>query len=115
MMERYQQQMADIINSSTTKTTITLARQSGKQTYSWYDESANTEFDKRYNWCLENLGPATDYPPRWWPVDLGRGSFRFRNTAANDWALTFLPDFDIMCESKGKNLASRALYEQWIN
>jgi UV DNA damage endonuclease len=38
----------------------------------------------------------------------------FWNTAANDWALTFLPDFDIMCESKGKNLASRALYEQWI-
>lgn len=37
----------------------------------------------------------------------------FWNTAANDWALTFLPDFDIMCESKGKNLASRALYEQW--
>jgi hypothetical protein len=27
--------------------------------------------------------------------------------------LSFLDDFDIMCESKGKNLASRALYEQW--
>ena len=38
----------------------------------------------------------------------------FWNTAANDWAITFLPDFDIMCESKGKNLASRALYEHWI-
>jgi UV DNA damage repair endonuclease len=38
----------------------------------------------------------------------------FWNTAANDWALTFLDDFDIMCESKGKNLASRALYKQWI-
>ena len=37
------------------------------------------------------------------------------NTAVNDWALSFLPDFDIMCESKGKNLASRALYEQWCN
>jgi UV DNA damage endonuclease len=37
----------------------------------------------------------------------------FWNTAANDWALTFLSDFDIMCESKGKNLASRALYEHW--
>ena len=36
------------------------------------------------------------------------------NTATNEWALTFLDDFDIMCESKGKNLASRALYEQWI-
>lgn len=28
------------------------------------------------------------------------------NTAANDWALSFLKDFDIMCESKAKNLAS---------
>jgi UV DNA damage repair endonuclease len=35
------------------------------------------------------------------------------NTATNDWVLGFLDDFDIMCESKGKNLASRALYEQW--
>ena len=37
------------------------------------------------------------------------------NRATNEWALTFLDDFDIMCESKGKNLASRALYEQWIS
>lgn len=37
----------------------------------------------------------------------------FWNTAANDWAITFLDDFDIMCEAKGKNLASRALYEHW--
>ena len=34
------------------------------------------------------------------------------NSAVNDWALTFLDNFDIMCESKGKNLASFALYEQ---
>jgi hypothetical protein len=47
----------------------------------WYDEINNTEFNKRYNWCLENLGPARDSPPRWWPVDLGRGSFRFRDPA----------------------------------
>ena len=37
------------------------------------------------------------------------------NRATNEWALTFLDNFDIMCESKGKNLASRALYEQWIS
>jgi UV DNA damage repair endonuclease len=37
------------------------------------------------------------------------------NTATNKWALSFLDNFDIMCESKGKNLASRALYEQWIS
>jgi len=34
------------------------------------------------------------------------------NTATNDWALTFLKSFDIMCESKAKNLASRVLYDR---
>jgi UV DNA damage repair endonuclease len=28
------------------------------------------------------------------------------NNNVNDWALTFNDQFDIMCESKGKNLAS---------
>jgi hypothetical protein len=31
------------------------------------------------------------------------------NTAVNEWALSFSDQFDIMCESKGKNLASFAL------
>ena len=34
------------------------------------------------------------------------------NTVVNEWALSFNDQFDIMCESKGKNLASFALYEQ---
>ena len=34
------------------------------------------------------------------------------NRKVNEWALTFWDDFDIQCESKGKNLASFALYEQ---
>ena len=34
------------------------------------------------------------------------------NTAVNEWALSFRDDFDMMCESKAKNLASVALYEQ---
>ena len=34
------------------------------------------------------------------------------NSAVNKWALSFNGRFDIMCESKGKNLASRKLYEQ---
>jgi len=37
------------------------------------------------------------------------------NTAVNDWALTFLDQFDIMCESKGKNLASFALHQRAID
>jgi UV damage endonuclease UvdE len=32
------------------------------------------------------------------------------NDATNDWAVQFLDRFDIMCESKGKNLASFKLY-----
>ena len=34
------------------------------------------------------------------------------NTAVNEWALSFRDNFDIMCESKAKNLASFALYDQ---
>lgn len=33
------------------------------------------------------------------------------NAAVNDWVLTFADQYDIMCESKSKNLASTALYE----
>ena len=33
------------------------------------------------------------------------------NRAVNDWALEFLDTHDIMCESKGKNLASFALLD----
>jgi UV DNA damage endonuclease len=36
------------------------------------------------------------------------------NTAVNEWALSFWDHFDIMCESKAKNLASFALHEQAI-
>jgi UV DNA damage endonuclease len=35
----------------------------------------------------------------------------FWNDAVNDWALTFHDNFDIMCEAKGKNLASFKLLE----
>ena len=34
------------------------------------------------------------------------------NTATNDWALSFLGTHDIMCESKGKNLASFVLHKR---
>lgn len=35
----------------------------------------------------------------------------FPNRAVNDWALSFGNNFDIMCEAKGKNLASFKLWE----
>jgi hypothetical protein len=37
------------------------------------------------------------------------------NTACNDWVLGFADQFDIQCESKGKNIASQQLYEQYTN
>ena len=37
------------------------------------------------------------------------------NTAVNEWALSFRDQFDIMCESKAKNLASFALYQEAKN
>jgi len=36
------------------------------------------------------------------------------NDSVNDWALTFRDNFDIMCESKAKNLASFKLYERTL-
>ena len=52
----------------------------------WIDDvDTHSPWNQRYNWCLENLGPTTDSPPRWWPVDLGRGSFRFRDPADHLW------------------------------
>jgi UV DNA damage endonuclease len=37
----------------------------------------------------------------------------YPNKAVNDWALSFLPYTDIMCESKFKNLASIELYKYY--
>jgi UV DNA damage repair endonuclease len=37
------------------------------------------------------------------------------NNEVNKWAMTFYDKFDIMCESKAKNLASHKLYEEYVN
>ena len=37
------------------------------------------------------------------------------NDAVNDWAWTFTRNFDIMCESKAKNLASINFYQSMIS
>lgn len=36
------------------------------------------------------------------------------NTAVTDWALSFWDQFDIQCESKGKNLASAQVYDRAV-
>jgi hypothetical protein len=51
----------------------------------WYDEIANTPFNQRYNWCLANLGPARDYPPRWEPIGIGNPKFKFRDPQDEVW------------------------------
>jgi UV DNA damage repair endonuclease len=58
-------------------------------------------------------------PDLWSLLDSGHKKAKLRahsnfywNTAVNEWALSFRPVADIMCESKAKNLASFALYEQ---
>ena len=58
-------------------------------------------------------------PDLWTLLESGHKKAKLRahsnfywNTAANEWALSFRDQFDIMCESKAKNLASFALYEQ---
>ena len=38
----------------------------------------------------------------------------YPNQDANDWALTFLDEFDIQCEAKAKNLASEQLYNRAV-
>jgi len=40
-------------------------------------------------------------------------SDNYPNRFANEWALSFIDNFDIMCESKHKNLASIELYKFW--
>ena len=37
----------------------------------------------------------------------------YPNNTVNDWALSFLPYADIMCESKAKNLASSNLHKYY--
>ncbi len=39
----------------------------------------------------------------------------YPNKKVNEWALSFLDDFDIQCEAKAKNLASEELYLQYVN
>lgn len=52
----------------------------------WIDEFTDTRWDRCYNWCFENMGPATDYPPRWQPGDLGDPlRFKFRDPRDELW------------------------------
>jgi hypothetical protein len=63
--------------------------------------------------------PGSQLPDHGALIELGHSKQKLRahsddywNEAVNDWALTFLDKFDIMCESKWKNLASFKLHER---
>ena len=65
--------------------------------------------------------PGHQRPDLWTLLESGHKKAKLRahsnyywNTAANEWALSFRNNFDIMCESKAKNLASFALYEEAV-
>ena len=66
------------------------------------------------------IGHASDVNPSYDALisnGYKRGKLRahsdfYWNTAVNEWALSFLNTHDLMCESKGKNLASFALHKQ---
>jgi UV DNA damage repair endonuclease len=69
----------------------------------------------------------TDHSPDYFPalntlLESGHNKQKLRahsdyywNRAVNQWALQFLDNFDMMCESKAKNLASFKLYEEYKN
>jgi len=48
------------------------------------------------------------------PQSLRAHSDTFSNVACNNWALSFWDNFDIMCEAKHKNIASKQLYSQYL-
>jgi UV DNA damage repair endonuclease len=66
------------------------------------------------------IGHPQHIRPDLWPLlDSGHKKAKLRahsdfywNAAVNEWALSFRDVADIMCESKAKNLASFALYEE---
>ena len=71
--------------------------------------------------CLVGHSPAA-LPSHKSLIESGHNKQKLRahsdfywNKAVNEWALTFYDKFDIMCESKAKNLASQKLYEEYIN
>jgi len=52
----------------------------------WIDDvDRHSPFNQRYNWCLENLGPATDWPARWEPTGIGNPKFKFRDPKDEVW------------------------------
>jgi UV DNA damage repair endonuclease len=75
----------------------------------WLDQSTNIDSNDRHS-ELQDLSILLETGGK--KQKLRAHSDYYPNYDANEWALSFWPDFDIQCEAKAKNLASQQLYEQ---
>ena len=75
----------------------------------WLDQSSTIDSNDRHS-ELQDLSILLETGGK--KQKLRAHSDYYPNYDANEWALSFWPDFDIQCEAKAKNLASQQLYEQ---
>ena len=75
----------------------------------WLDQSTAIDSNDRHS-ELQDLSILLETGGK--KQKLRAHSDYYPNYDANEWALSFWPDFDIQCEAKAKNLASQQLYEQ---
>ena len=75
----------------------------------WLDQSTTIDSNDRHS-ELQDLSILLETGGK--KQKLRAHSDYYPNYHANEWALSFWPDFDIQCEAKAKNLASQQLYEQ---
>lgn len=90
---------------------------------SWV-KCGDTRPTMHFSWIKENAcyGLDTDKLPKLSTLKLKhtdmllrQHALMFYNTAARDWALSYLESFDIMCEAKAKNIASTELYNYAVS
>ncbi len=75
----------------------------------WLDQSTSINDGNRHD-SLHSISTLLESGAK--KQKLRAHSDMYPNYEANEWALSFWPDFDIQCEAKSKNLASQQLYEQ---
>ena len=75
----------------------------------WLDQSTSINDGNRHD-SLHSISTLLESGAK--KQKLRAHSDMYPNYEANEWALSFWPDFDIQCEAKSKNLASQQLYKQ---
>jgi UV DNA damage repair endonuclease len=77
----------------------------------WLDQSSRIDEASRHH-TLHSIPELLETGAK--KQKLRAHSDYYPNQQANDWALTFLDQFDIQCEAKAKNLASEQLYDRAV-